>query len=526
MRPLVRWNAHLEKTYYSLTALRAQTKRESGDQISLADVIGNPVKRLADLLLSLPAVFGGSLCFLAVLVLRTDLWPNYESDIWWQAAVGRDILASAAVPRTDPYSFTAQGTGWMAYEWLADAGFALLHSGAGLDGWMLLRVSLTAILLVLLFYYSVLRTGNLLASYLGTVLLFRTAAHFCYLRPQLIGFVFLAGLLVLLERYRQGRSAHLWALPVLTLVWVNTHGSFVIGMVVLGWFWLTTLKELRFGRLVTGDFQPRQRRHVGGVLLLCMLALAVTPYGIRLAIYPFQFAMLQLPSVPEWGPPDFRLALWIFFGFLAALVLLGLALSKEIRLFDSGLVALFLSYALLHRRFAILFVIIAAPTLAALIGRFVPNLVPQQNHPHKQRLLHGAFLAAFLFGIFLIFPSEQDHQQAIAASFPVGAVEYLQQHPIPAGLFNDYRWGSYLIWALGPSHKVFIDGRTDLYESAGILSDYVEIAGLNNPLERLRKYGVVACLIEPGTPLADFLESQPNWEVAYRDEGSVLFRRQ
>ena len=52
----------------------------------------------------------------------------------------------------------------------------------------------------------------------------------------------------------------------------------------------------------------------------------------------------------------------------------------------------------------------------------------------------------------------------IAKDYPVAAVDYLRQHPHPKGMFNDYFYGGYLIWRLGPQHKVFIDGRGDLYE--------------------------------------------------------------
>jgi hypothetical protein len=114
----------------------------------------------------------------------------------------------------------------------------------------------------------------------------------------------------------------------------------------------------------------------------------------------------------------------------------------------------------------------------------------------------------------------------LAEAFPVGAIEFLRRNPIETGLFNDYRWGSYMIWELRHRHKVFIDARTDLYEFGGVMHDYARIINAENPLGLLAKYGVSACLIEPESPLARFLESQPQWVIAYKDESSILFRRQ
>jgi hypothetical protein len=88
----------------------------------------------------------------------------------------------------------------------------------------------------------------------------------------------------------------------------------------------------------------------------------------------------------------------------------------------------------------------------------------------------------------------------------VDAVEYLRENPLNAPMFNEDLWGAFLTRSLGPRHKVFIDGRADAYEPAGVLADYVRIVRLDgDPPFLLRKYGVEACLITPGEPLARFL---------------------
>ena len=61
------------------------------------------------------------------------------------------------------------------------------------------------------------------------------AAHFfADMRPQMVSYVCLAGLLLLLERDRMVRGSRArWLLPPLMLLWVNFHAAFMAGVSVL-----------------------------------------------------------------------------------------------------------------------------------------------------------------------------------------------------------------------------------------------------------------------------------------------------
>ena len=61
-----------------------------------------------------------------------------------------------------------------------------------------------------------------------------------------------------------------------------------------------------------------------------------------------------------------------------------------------------------------------------------------------------------------LLPSNRKLDQALAKTYPVSAVDYLRQHPVPVGMFNEDTWGSFLIWSLGTRHQVFIDGRAEI----------------------------------------------------------------
>src|ERR1700722_19103285 len=93
-------------------------------------------------------------------------------------------------------------------------------------------------------------------------------------------------------------------------------------------------------------------------------------------------------------------------------------------------------------------------------------------------------------------------------------------------MFNSYGFGGYLIWSRGPKHKVFMDGRSELYERGGVLPDYVEIEDIRpDALSLLQRYGFQSCLLNHDAPLATLLAALPDWQKVYEDSTSILFVR-
>jgi hypothetical protein len=82
------------------------------------------------------------------------------------------------------------------------------------------------------------------------------------------------------------------------------------------------------------------------------------------------------------------------------------------------------------------------------------------------------------------------------------------------------------VWARGPEHKVFIDGRGELYEHGGVFADYMHITLLKpGALSVLRGYDVQSCLVLTEEPFATVLAALPEWPKVYSDKVSTLFVR-
>lgn len=93
------------------------------------------------------------------------------------------------------------------------------------------------------------------------------------MRPQLIG-VLLFAVIQWVVATRRGSPHRLWLVPVLTFVWANVHGSFVLAFVLLCFAWL---EDYAAGRATA--------RRVAIVAAVSATATLVNPFGIRVWSY-------------------------------------------------------------------------------------------------------------------------------------------------------------------------------------------------------------------------------------------------
>ena len=451
----------------------------------------------------------------------------FEVDTWWQLVVGKRILSTGHWPSIETYSFTAHGMPWISTEWLGEILMAFFQKLGGLTALIILVAVLSGAVMLLLYYHAYQRCQSAMAAFFACALLLPLASLSFSLRPQLLGYVFLIITLICLEKFRKGHAKALWILPIVFLLWVNAHGTFVLGFLAMGVYWVSGLWQFRVASIYAERWTPKERRQLAFTFLLCLIASTLTPYGTRLAAYPLEMIVSQAAIIStnkEWLPIGFgtfegkTLVVFLLF-FLAYQVIARPAIRVE----EMALLV-FASYETwIHVRFVLLFVPVFAPLLAKLCS----DLVPKGKTEKEQCVLNAILMGAIVAALVAFFPSKKQIQHAIATYFPASAVAYLRQHPVPAPMFNELNWGGYLTWSLTPKHQVFIDGRQDVYLDAGVLSDYHEIvqAGLRTPF-LLRKYHVQSCLILRDSPLAVMLAASPKWREVYQDNLSAVFVRQ
>lgn len=474
-------------------------------------------------LVSFPAMLGA---FLVLRVFYSMRAFFVDPDLWWHIKDGEAILATHRWATTDPYSFTVHGQPWMSCEWLGNILLAAVSRAAGVLGLDILLIILGSAVMIALYYLGTLRSGNSKAGFLAAGLLSSLAFASFTLRPQMLGYLFLVLTMIALEFFRQGKHRAIWFLPPLMFIWINTHGSWIIGLGAIFAYWICGLKSFEVGGIVAKAWMPSERRQISFIFMLCLAVLPITPYGTRLVAYPFTVASslpVSISNVMEWWPMPFNT--WA--GKLFLLVLIGFVISQVAlrltwRLEEFALLLFGLATATLHMRFVLIFVPFCIPMVATIFARWLPAYDRRKEHYALNAILIAAVVAAMVW----FRPTQKSISEKIAQSFPVGAVSYIRAHPVPGPMFNAYWFGGYLVWTLGPEHKVFLDGRSELFEAGGVLSDYVHITYLEpGALTVLDHYRVKSVLMESNAPLATVLSVLPQWRKVYSDNISVLFVR-
>ncbi len=138
--------------------------------------------------------------------------------------------------REDPFSFTRGGHPWVADQWLAECGMAMVHRLAGWDG--LLLVTATVLAAVYAWIGARLLRGglHLLPTILLLALAMLTGAPQFHVRPlvatiALLGVTF--GMLVDVDNGSR-RFRQLWWLVPLFILWTNLHGGVLGGLGTVG----------------------------------------------------------------------------------------------------------------------------------------------------------------------------------------------------------------------------------------------------------------------------------------------------
>ena len=184
-------------------------------------------------------------CLTFALVLFLPQILN-DSDTLWQIRTGEWILTHHAIPATDPFSFTAGDRPWFAHEWLAETLMALAYRAGGTQNGMAGIMVLAAIasgLTAALLLHHMRRFLPGIYAVLGLIVALSNAAPSMLARPHLLAWPCLVAWCAGLVTARANRTAPSVALLPVMLIWVNLHGSFMIGLLLAGTFLIEALLD-------------------------------------------------------------------------------------------------------------------------------------------------------------------------------------------------------------------------------------------------------------------------------------------
>ncbi|MFN3929292.1 MAG: hypothetical protein ACK4OK_06630, partial [Thermoflexus sp.] len=465
-------------------------------------------KRSAPIRLAIPVESIWFVIVLAAVGFFVSLVPLPPNDFWWHLKIGELIVREGRIPSTNMFGWTLPPDTPFTYgAWLGEALLYLLYRAGGLPLVMFARNLMALLAFGLIGLEARRRSGSWRLAALSLALTAGMSLNNLIVRPQIWSWLPFIGFYLLLSRFHEGRlrPLGLLILPPLMAFWVNAHGAFLLGPILLGLFLAGGALE---GLLRRSERPPL--RLLVGIAALSLLALLLNPYGVGVLSYTHRL-LTDRPSqtlVVEWAPPSPHGIANIIFYLSIVILLLALAYSRHRPSPTETLLLLaFLWLAWNGQRYVIWFGMVAAPILARLLAGVLPPWPWPSPPPRRLNTLLAAMLFAPVIAVQpwwverIPLPEAYWRQvwrnvpigPLVGIETPVGAVEYLRAHP-GGRLFNEMGYGSYLIWAL-PGQKVFVDPRVELYPYE-LWLDYIRISRASRYNELLARYGADRLLID------------------------------
>jgi len=443
------------------------------------------------------------------------------------------------------------GKPWFAWEWLYDLAVGQLEATVGLNGVVWFTAVVIAAVFAWMFRLLLARGVNLpMALVLVLLALSASTIHFLA-RPHVLSWLFTVAWFVMLdsserECFREpgGRDGRWqWALPLLMLVWVNVHGGFLVGFVLLGiflvgaaWNWCRA-KETRIEELLLKIAWRKRVRSLVWVSLLSAAASLVNPYGWQLHrhIYSYLSNRFLMDHIDEFQSPNFHgAAQKCFLGLLLITVGVLAVRGRELRL-SAGLTVLFAVYAGLYASrnipvASILLVMVVGPLLptAGFARGFFQRMsgleVELRGHVWPILAIVVTLLIAVnggRVGSSLLMDAHFD-----AKRMPVEAVNYLQKSELEGPVLSPDYWGGYLIYRLYPKTRVVVDDRHDFY-GGEFFRSYLKMVHVERGWEEFLDAHAAACVLLPrDAALASMLAETRGWKVIYSDDVVIGFVRE
>ena len=476
---------------------------------------------------------------------------------FFHTVAGEYILDNGHLIYQDGFSFTRFGEPWIAQQWLGECIMAATQRMAGLDGLLVVTVSLIALL------YSNLalrieRSGmNLVLGSLILALSLAASSHHVHVRPHIVTILFMTlaySKLCDVETGRKSITSLFWLIPVF-VIWANIHGGVLGGLFTLliaaaGW-------SLAY---LLGSISPLQNKKALTILWVAVLlgfaTPLVNPYGLKLpstwmdimgssAVSQLIQEHASVVTLLYYGETSsyVTIALLLCLGLFYMALLAGTDWKDQRVTWFIPMVWFFLSLSRI--RHSPLFAVMAVVAIAEIFPycRWVRSLgdrglvtfrVREMAHEVRARSVSRYLLPAVITVVALIafhgsaqLPSTaQKWVKLDGTHWPIEILPELlaieKSRPSGTPIFNDMLFGGFLIYHT-PGFRVFIDDRCELYGDEFMVK-YIKADG--SDFETWTKtYRYDLALLSPDSNYRKYFEGNPDWRVVKSGPSAVLYQK-
>ncbi|KKR77948.1 MAG: hypothetical protein UU23_C0006G0003 [Candidatus Curtissbacteria bacterium GW2011_GWA1_40_9] len=432
-----------------------------------------------------------------------------DPDFGWHVAIGDYILKNGEILKKDIFSWTMGGYVWgnsyLLYEvfvswFLEKFGFVMLvflFAAIGAFGFSLL-----------------IRKLNLIVGFLVFVVAFLPVANLG-VRPYVFSFLFFSLLLLALEHGTYKKPIFSIVFFLAFALWANVHRGFVFAILI-------------FGTYLTLEFLSKKSVNRWALVsfVASILGSFVTPFPFKLwssgVVDDFR-TWENLAYIAEWLPTAFFYPVNILFAISGIVFVYMLVFgNKKIN-----------PVWFMVGAFSFAFAFVSVNLISFWVAIFVFLVSRHLELPfsvlryfgRREWIFLGYISLICAFVIFINFVIGANRRWGLSSAlislkYPVSAIEYLNDNEIYGNMFNEYRWGGYLVWQ-GKGRRVFIDGRMAGWKRDGvsILGDYMKVS--NGECDVMSKYDIEIVIVSPSFNIGCFEGFHEVWSD---DVSRVLVR--
>ena len=425
-----------------------------------------------------------------------------DNSLLTHLGTGRLILDERAVPMVDPYSYVAAGEPWTVQSWLVSIIYASLDSTMG--GWSIRLMNGLIGSALILGVWKLTEPAKQLVTRVGLVSLSLLIGTFLWPpRPLLFGLL----MAVLALQVAQGLRPRWWLLPIFW-VWVNSHGSFVLGIGILG--------AIMLGAAIDAKALPwKEIRDLGAGVLGCIVAM-VNPLQWRLLWFPFHMMSRgeALDGVSEWASPSFRSPIEQVFLLLLVLIVVAAVRGARWRTLLPALV-FFVTGLMAVRNLglaSLVIIALVAPSLHSMFGTLDGKT--RGALPRMVAVVAAAGIGVSAVAVALSPPVD-------LSGYPIEEIAWLEERELVANpevrlAQRDYV-GNYLTLRYGREASIFMDDRFDFYPQ-DVLTDHKTMLRGGDIAEILERRDFDVILWAADSPLDRWLSTEDEWVVVMRDD--------
>lgn len=496
-------------------------------------------------ILSLLAWYGFWLASPAVFTTG-DLGRHLKNGEIFTSSIG-DPDRLKALLHTNFYSSTFADFPFLNHHWGSGVIFYGVWSLVGFKGLTLFYAALSMLAFLIFFHAALARAGWKIAAPLAFFLI-PLIAERVEVRPEGFSYLFAAVFFLLLTWHNQGRIRFrtlLIALPLLQIIWINSHIYFIFGLAIIAFFGAEQL-------LIQPDKWTQIKKY-GTLILLAAAAALVNPSGWNGLLYPlhiFQnYGIGVTENQPGWvlarqgfnldNYPVFKITLIFLAGGIAAAVIKkrrGLPRlppgKTGLPLASLGLAAAFGYLSWTAVRNYTFFGLFALPALAALAREFKSGLSRYQ--PVSRKILAVSALAAVIGATLLINRTRiSNHAKEYGIGIlgnSLNAAKFFTEHNLRGPIFNDFDIGGYLIYTLFPRERPFVDNRPEAYPASAFREIFLPMQvspDLWQKQEEKYRFNAIIFSLDDRAPWTlPFIVARLNdstWAPVFADKSVIIF---